>query len=109
MDRTKFHVKKNDTVVVVAGKEKGKTGKVLKVFPKKHRVLVEKINFIKRHARPSQQYRQGGILEKEAPIESSNVKVICSKCNQPVRVGKKILEDGKRVRTCKKCDEILDK
>ena len=109
MDRTKFHVKKNDTVLVVAGKEKGKTGKVLKVFPKKQRVLVEKINFIKRHARPSQQYRQGGILEKEAPIESSNVKVICSKCNQPVRVGKKVLEDGKRVRTCKKCDEILDK
>jgi len=104
----KCNVKKNDQVTVIAGKEKGKTGKVLKVFPKKESVLIEKINFVKRHTRPSSQHRQGGIIEKESPINLSKVMVICAKCNAPVKTGAKLLEDGKRVRFCKKCSEIID-
>ena len=104
----KFHVKKDDQVIVIAGKEKGKTGKILRVITKKERVLVEKVNFVKRHTRPSSQTRQGGILEKEAPIHASNVMIICTKCNLPVKVGRKILEDGKKVRYCKKCGELID-
>ena len=104
----KFHVKKDDQVVVIAGKEKGKTGKILRVITKKERVLVEKVSFVKRHTRPSGRTRQGGILEKEAPIHASNVMIICTKCNSPVRVGRRILEDGKKVRYCKKCGELID-
>ena len=104
----KLHIKKNDQVKVIAGKEKGKTGKILTVMPKKGCVIIEKINFVKRHTRPSGQARQGGILEKEAPIHISNVMVVCNKCNSPVRVGQKALEDGKKARYCKKCGELLD-
>lgn len=104
----KLHIKKNDQVKVIAGKEKGKTGKILTVMPKKGCVIIEKVNFVKRHTRPSGQARQGGILEKEAPIHISNVMVVCNKCNLPVRVGQKILEDGKKARYCKKCGELFD-
>ncbi|MBW1856314.1 MAG: 50S ribosomal protein L24 [Thermodesulfobacteriota bacterium] len=104
----KLHIKKNDQVKVIAGKEKGKTGKILTVMPKKGCVIIEKVNFVKRHTRPSGQARQGGILEKEAPIHISNVMVVCNKCNSPVRVGQKALEDGKKARYCKKCGELLD-
>ena len=104
----KLHIKKNDQVKVIAGKEKGKTGKILTVMPKKGCVIIEKVNFVKRHTRPSGQARQGGILEKEAPIHISNVMVVCNKCNSPVRVGQKILEDGKKARYCKKCGELSD-
>ena len=104
----KCSVKKNDQVTVIAGKEKGKTGKVLKVFPQKESVLIEKVNFVKRHTRPSSQHRQGGIIEKESPIHLSKVMVICAKCNAPVKTGTKLLEDGKRVRFCKKCSEVID-
>lgn len=104
----KCNVKKNDQVTVISGKEKGKTGKVLKVFPKKESVLIEKINFVKRHTRPSSQHRQGGIIEKESPVHLSKVMVVCAKCNAPVKTGTKLLEDGKRVRFCKKCSEIID-
>lgn len=105
----RFSLKKNDLVMVIAGKERGKSGRILRVFPGKNRVLIEKVNFIKRHTRPSGQTRQGGIVEKEAPIHVSNVMVICEKCNAPIRVGRKVLDDGKKVRTCKKCGELLDK
>jgi large subunit ribosomal protein L24 len=105
---TKLHVKKNDQVMVIAGKEKGKTGKILEVLPKQGYALVEKVNFVKRHSRPGGQNRQGGILEKEAPVNVSNLMIICNKCNSPVRVGRKILEDGKRARYCKKCGELID-
>ena len=105
---TKLHVKKNDHVMVIAGKEKGKTGKILDVLPKQGCVLVEKVNFVKRHSRPGGQNRQGGILEKEAPVHVSSVMIVCNKCNSPVRVGRKILEDGKRARYCKKCGELID-
>jgi len=105
---SKYHIKKNDTVMVVAGKEKGKTGKVLKVLPKKDRAVVEKVNFIKRHMRPGAHSRQGGIVEKENPINLSNLMVVCGKCTDPTRVGRKVLEDGSKVRYCKKCDEIIE-
>jgi len=106
--KKRFHVRRDDQVMVMAGKEKGKTGKILRVIPKKERVIVEKVNFVKRHTRPSAHQRQGGILEKEAPIHISNVMIICPKCNLTVRVGRKILEDGKKVRYCKKCGELID-
>ena len=104
----KCHVKKNDQVTVISGKEKGKTGKVLRVLPKKESVLIEKVNFVKRHTRPSSQHRQGGIIEKESPIHLSKVMIVCAKCNAPVKTGTKLLEDGKRVRFCKKCSEVID-
>jgi len=107
MERKKFHVKKNDLVMVIAGRDKGKSGKVLSVLSKKNRVIVEKVNFIKRHTRPSAKQRQGGIIEREGPINISNVMLICTKCNKPSRIGKKYLEDDKKVRVCKKCGEIL--
>jgi large subunit ribosomal protein L24 len=109
MMRGRFSLKKNDLVMVIAGREKGKSGRILRVFPQKNRALIEKVNFIKRHTRPAGQTRQGGIVEKEAPIHVSNVMVICEKCNLPIRVGKKILDDGRKVRICKKCGELLDK
>ncbi|UCG20064.1 MAG: 50S ribosomal protein L24 [Deltaproteobacteria bacterium] len=103
-----YHIKKNDTVMVIAGKERGKTGKVLRILPKKDRAVVEKVNFIKRHMRPGAHSRQGGIVEKENPINISNLMVICGKCTDPTRVGRRVLEDGSRVRYCKKCDEIIE-
>jgi len=106
--RRKSHLKKGDIVSVLAGKEKGKTGKVLRVICKKNRAIVEKVNMVKKHLKPGDQTGQGEILEKEASIHISNLMVICSKCTDPTRVGKKILEDGKKVRYCKKCGEFLD-
>lgn len=103
-----YHIKKNDTVMVIAGKEKGKSGKVLRILPKKDRAVVEKVNFIKRHMRPGPHSRQGGIVEKENPINISNLMVVCGKCTDPTRVGRRVLEDGSRVRFCKKCDEIIE-
>jgi large subunit ribosomal protein L24 len=105
---SKYHIKKNDIVMVIAGKEKGKTGKVLRVLPKKDRAVVEKVNFIKRHMRPGPHSRQGGIIEKENPINISNLMVVCGKCTDPTRVGRRVLEDGSSVRYCKKCDEIIE-
>ena len=104
----KYHVKKDDQVMVMAGKEKGKSGKLLRVIAKKEGALIEKVNFVKRHSRPSGQNRQGGIIEKEAPVPLSNIMIICAKCTVPVKVGRKILDDGKRVRYCKKCGEHID-
>ncbi len=101
-------IKKDDLVEVVTGKDKGRRGKVLGVYPKARTVLVEKINIVKKHQRPTQKVRQGGIIEKENNLRVDNVKVVCQKCDKAVRVGKKILEDGKRVRVCKKCGEVLD-
>jgi len=104
----KVHVKKGDTVVVVSGKDVGKKGKVLQVLPRDMRVVVEGVNVVKRHTKATQQMPQGGIVEKEAPIASSNVMVYCSKCNQPTKIGKKFLDDQSKVRVCKKCGEDLD-
>ena len=101
-------IKKDDKVMVIAGKEKGKIGTVLKVDRERYRVVVEKVNVVKRHMRPSQNAPQGGIVEKEAPIHISNVMLICNKCAQPARVGKKVIEGGRKVRFCKKCKEVID-
>ena len=109
MSLQKLHIKKNDLVMVISGKEQGKSGRVLKVLPEKEKVIVEKINFIKKHTRPHGQQRRGGIVEKEAPLYVSNVALLCEKCNKPVRIGHRILEDGKKSRFCRKCGEIFDK
>ncbi|HDT12430.1 MAG TPA: 50S ribosomal protein L24 [Candidatus Marinimicrobia bacterium] len=101
-----MHVKKNDIVKVIAGKDRGKTGKILKVFPKKERVIIEGVNLVKRHTRPNQQNPQGGIVEKEAAIHASNVMLIQD--NKPSRTGKRILADGSRVRYSKKTGEQVD-
>jgi large subunit ribosomal protein L24 len=101
-------IKKNDKVIVLAGKEKGKIGSVLKVDVDKDRVVVEKVNMVKRHTKPGGANAQGGIVEKEAPIHVSKVMLVCNKCAQPSRVGKKNLEDGAKVRFCKKCGELID-
>lgn len=101
-------IKKDDIVMLIAGDEKGKRGRVLTVYPKKQKVLIEKLNIIKKHMKPSKKYSQGGIIEKEAPIHRSKVILVCSKCNKPTRIGQKILESGSKVRTCRKCKEVLD-
>ena len=102
-------IKKNDNVIVISGKDKGKTGKVIKVLPNKNRVIVEKINIVKKHVRPNPQKGvQGGTLDKEAPINISNVMYLCSNCGVGVRVGFKHLDDGSKVRYCKKCGTTLD-
>ena len=108
MVKTKCHFKKDDKVKIVAGKDNGKIGKILKINRKKKRVLVENINIVKRHQRPSAANRQGGIIESEAPINWSNVMLMCNKCISPVRVKMKILEDGSKIRVCRKCDEVID-
>jgi large subunit ribosomal protein L24 len=95
----KLHVKKGDTVVVLSGKDKGKTGKV----------IVEGVNTVKRHTKPSQKLPQGGIVVKEAPLNSSKVMLVCSACDKPTRIKKSALASGKSVRVCKKCGEIIDK
>jgi large subunit ribosomal protein L24 len=100
-------VVKSDNVIIVTGNYKGKKGKVLKVFPKENRVIVEGVNFMKRHTRPTQKNQQGGIIEKEAPIHISNLMVICPKCGAPSRLGRKMLENKKYVRVCKSCGEML--
>lgn len=107
MAKTKIHVRKGDTVLVITGKNAGKKGKILSVIPETSRVVVEGVNVVKRHSRPTQKMPQGGIVEKEAPIHSSNVMLFCGKCNSPARVGKKYLESGDKVRICKKCGEAI--
>jgi large subunit ribosomal protein L24 len=101
-------IRKNDTVLVITGKDKGKKGKVRFAYPKRERVLVEGINFIKRHMRATGQVRQAGIIEREAPVHVSNVMLLCNKCNHPTRVGFHYLEDGRKVRTCRSCGEVID-
>ena len=101
-------IKKSDKVMVLSGKERGKIGAVLKVDSEKGRVVVEKINMVKRHTRPGGKTPQGGIVEKEAPIHISNLMLVCNKCAERTRIEKRILEDGSRVRVCKKCGELLD-
>lgn len=105
-----LHVKTNDQVLVLAGKDRGKTGRVLQVLPGGKRAVIERINMIYRHTRQNpQQNVQGGILEKEAPVALSNLQVICRECNRATRVGFTRLSDGKKVRTCKKCGGTIDK
>ncbi|MEW6686375.1 MAG: 50S ribosomal protein L24 [Candidatus Edwardsbacteria bacterium] len=100
---------KGDQVKVTAGDDRGKVGKVLKIFPPKNRAIVEGINFVKRHTRAVRQAQQGGILTKESPIHLSNLVLICPKCGKTTRVGRIILAHGRKARTCKQCGEILEK
>ncbi len=103
------HVRRGDTVSVIAGRERGKRGKVLRVLPGVGRVLVEKLNMMKKHQRPTQKLRQGGIIERESPLALSNVLVVCSRCDKPSRSGIKVLGDGRKVRVCKRCGESIDR
>jgi large subunit ribosomal protein L24 len=103
------HVRKGDTVMVVAGKERGKKGKVLRVIPEKGRVVVERLNLIKKHQKPTQKVRQGGIIEREGSIHLSNVMLIDPHNDRPTRVGMKALSDGKKVRVARRSGEMLDK
>ena len=100
-------VRKDDTVMVVTGRERGKTGKVIKVAPKKNRVFIERVNLVKRHTKPRSAQQPGGIVEKEASVHVSNVMIMCDPCNAPVRVGHKFLEDGQKVRWCRRCGQGL--
>lgn len=101
-------IRKNDTVLVIAGKDKGKKGKVRFAHPKDERILVEGVNFIKKHSRARGQAKQAGIIDLEAPIHVSKVMLFCSKCDHPTRVGFTFLEDGRKVRTCRSCREVID-
>jgi large subunit ribosomal protein L24 len=100
-------LRKGDKVMVIAGKDRGKSGKILRSFPRENRVLVEGVNIVKRHTRPTQKNPQGGIVERESPIHISNVMLVCPRCNQPTRVGRKITPEGK-LRVCKKCGEEIE-
>jgi large subunit ribosomal protein L24 len=103
-----MNIRKNDNVLVIAGKDKGKKGKVRLVNPKHERITVDGINFIKKHTRATGRVRQAGIIEREQPMHVSNVILLCSRCNRPTRVSLRVLEDGKKVRICRSCREVID-
>ena len=101
-------IKKDDNVLVIAGKDRGKKGKIRKAIPREDRIVVEGINMIKKHSRARGQARQAGIIEREASLHVSDVMLVCNKCNHPVRIGYRILDDGKKVRVCRSCHEVID-
>ncbi len=110
MSRLQTPIRKNDNVVVGAGKDRGKRGRVLQVHPDKNRVVVEGVNFIKKHTRPNPQANiKGGIVEREAALHASNVQIVCPECGAPTRIGRQLLGDGRKVRVCRKCDGAVDK
>lgn len=102
------YLKKNDQVEVITGRDKGRVGKILRVLPERNAVIVERVNVVKRHTKPRQQGQSGQIVEKEAPVDVSNVQIICPDCAATGRIGKKMLDDGTKVRVCKRCGESLD-
>ena len=102
-------IRRNDTVVVIAGRERGKSGKVLRVLPEKERAVVEHLNMIKRHSKGRGGQTAQGIIEREAPIHISNLMILCEKCSAPVRTGKKALDDGRTVRVCRRCGDQVDR
>ena len=103
-----MNIRKDDMVLVIAGKDKGKKGKVRFAYPDNKRIMVEGVNFIKKHSKARGVARQAGIIEREATIQVSNVMLLCSKCNNPARVGFRFLADGRKVRFCRACDEVID-
>ncbi|MBI3598657.1 MAG: 50S ribosomal protein L24 [Nitrospirae bacterium] len=105
---TKTNLRKGDLVRVIAGKEKGKEGKVLQVIRESHKVLVEQLNLIKKHTKANSKYPKGGIVEREGVLSISNVMMLCRKCDKPSRVAMKLLSDGKKIRVCRRCGEVLD-
>jgi large subunit ribosomal protein L24 len=110
MSKLATPIKKNDTVTVMTGKDRGKQGRVLKVLPENNRLIVEGVNFIKRHTKPNPQRQiKGGVIEREASLHASNVQFVCPECGKPTRLGKRILGDGRKVRICRKCEGVVDK
>lgn len=110
MSQIALPIRKNDNVVVIAGRDRGKRGRVLRVVPSKNRLIVEGVNFIKRHTRANPQRNiKGGIVEREATLALSNVQLVCPECGAPTRIGRKLLDDGRRVRFCVKCKGVVDK
>ncbi|MCE2542289.1 MAG: 50S ribosomal protein L24 [Acidobacteria bacterium] len=110
MSRLQTPVRKNDNVVVTTGKDRGKRGRVLKVVPTRNRLVIEGVNFIKRHTRPNPQRNiKGGVVEREGSIHASNVQLICPECGAPTRIGHQLLGDGRKIRICRKCDGAVDK
>jgi len=105
----KMSFKKGDYVLVISGDDKGKKGKIVSIFPKKMQVIVESVNFLKKHTKPTQNVPQGGVIKQEGALHISNIKLICNKCNKPTTVKREKVKEGKRVRVCKKCKEIIDK
>ena len=103
-----MQIRKNDSVMVITGRERGKTGKVLRVLVDKDRVIIERVNMVKRHTKPRGPQQSGGILEKEASIDVSNIMIMCDKCNAPVRIGHRVLSDGKKIRLCRRCGEAFE-
>ncbi|MBL7049318.1 MAG: 50S ribosomal protein L24 [Nitrospira sp.] len=101
-------IKKNDEVLVMTGTDKGKRGRVISVDPDKNKLIVERVKMIKKHMKPNKQYQQGGIIEKESPLHISNVMLLCPKCGKTTRIANKILENGKKTRSCKKCGEVVE-
>ena len=110
MSKLATSIRRNDNVVVITGKDRGKRGRVLKVVPSTNRVIVEGVNFIKRHTKPNPQRQiKGGVVEREAPLHASNVQLLCPECGKATRIGRKILGDGRKVRICRKCEGVVDK
>lgn len=109
MAENKVNIKKGDTVIVISGEDKGKKGKIVSILPKKLQAIVEGVNFLKKHIKPTEKTPQGGIVDQEGSINMTNLKLICNKCNQPTTVKREKIKEGKRVRVCKKCGEIIDK
>ena len=110
MSRLATPIRRNDNVVVITGKDRGKRGRVLKVLPEKNRLVIEGVNIIKRHTKPNPQRQiKGGLVEREAALHASNVQIVCPECGKPTRLGKKILGDGRKVRVCRKCEGVVDK
>jgi large subunit ribosomal protein L24 len=110
MSRLATPIRKNDNVLVIAGRDRGKRGRVLQVLPEKNRLVVEGVNLIKRHTRPNPQRQiKGGIVEREASLHASNVQLVCPECGAPTRIGRQILGDGRKVRICRKCKGVVDK
>lgn len=103
----KFKIRKNDSVMVITGRERGKTGKILRVLPFHGRVIVERLNVVKRHTKPRGAASPGGIVEREAPLDVSNVMVMCDRCNAPVRIGIKFSGDGSKSRVCRRCGDTI--
>jgi large subunit ribosomal protein L24 len=110
MSKLATPIRRNDNVVVITGKDRGKRGRVLKVDPAKNRLVVEGVNFIKRHTKPNPQRQiKGGVVEREASLHASNVQLVCPECDKPTRLGRKVLGDGRKVRICRKCEGVVDK
>ncbi len=108
-NKFKFNIRKNDLVEVISGRDRGKRGKVLRVIPSDSKVIVDKVNIVKRHQKPTQQEKNGGIIDTDLPMNSCKVMVVCPSCDKRSRIGWKILDDGKKKRYCKKCGELIDK